>query len=112
MQEILQSEDNPEDVLFDGLQKVIYADNHLGEPILGDKKSLEKITADDLRGFMRDYYSADNLILSVAGKFDEEAILGFAEQYFSHMPTQQSKGKAFYQSHSNQNGNQTHQAPD
>ena len=75
LQEILQAEDNPEDVLFDGLQKVLFADNHLSEPILGNKKSLEKITDDDLRLFMRDYYSADNLILSVAGKFDENAIL-------------------------------------
>ncbi|MCH9853223.1 MAG: insulinase family protein [Alphaproteobacteria bacterium] len=94
LQEILQAEDNPEDVLFDGLQKVVFADNHLGEPILGDKKSLQTITADDLRHFMRDYYSADNLILSVAGKFDEAAILEFATHYFSHVP-QKKQGQNF-----------------
>ncbi len=94
LQEILQAEDNPEDVLFDGLQKVIFADNHMGEPILGDKQSLQKITADNLRHFMRDYYSADNLILSVAGKFDEAEILAFAEQYFNQMP-QKKQGQDF-----------------
>ncbi len=103
LQEILQAEDNPEDVLFDGLQKVIFADNHLGEPILGDKKSLQKITDNDLRNFMRDYYSADNLILSVAGKFDENLILKFAEKYFSHIP-QKKQGQDFSKA-TNHHGN-------
>ncbi len=93
IQEILQSEDDPQDVLFDGLQKVFFPNNHLGEPILGYQDSLQQIHAPELHDFMQDYYSADNIILSVAGKFDSDKIITLIEKYFSELPSKKQGAK-------------------
>ncbi len=83
IQEILQSLDNPEDVLLDAVQKNIFPNNPLGEPILGTPETLADITANHLRKFIEDYYTTDNITLSIAGKIDPEYFIALAKKNFA-----------------------------
>ena len=91
IQEILQAEDTPEDVLFDNLQKNMFKDQSLGEPILGYQESLARIDAPNLRDFMQHHYNSHNIILSIAGHFDRNHIIELADKYFADLPQHNDK---------------------
>ena len=103
LQEILQSYDNPEDVLFDLAQKHLFPAHTLGQPILGTKETLNQITANDLRGFMQDYYAAPNMIISAVGNIDKDKIIDSIGARFAplhgqanHQPANHDFAKATY----------------
>lgn len=86
LQEIGQSLDTPDDVIFDWLQEVAYPDQALGRTILGPAERVEAFGRSDLQGFTAEYYGPENLVLSAAGAIDPEAILAEAERLFGDMP--------------------------
>ena len=88
LQEIGQVLDTPDDVVFDWLQEVAYPEQPLGRTILGPAERVSAFQRSDLRDFVAEHYRADNMILSVAGAFDHDAILAMAEQLFAHLPKQ------------------------
>jgi len=82
LQEIGQSHDTPDDVIFDWLQDVAYPDQPMGRPILGPAERVSAFTRDNLLGFVEEYYSPDRLILSAAGAVDHDQIVAAAEALF------------------------------
>ena len=83
LQEIGEARDTPDDLVFELVQSLTYRDQPLGRSILGSPESVRRQDADDLRGFRRRHYGADNLVISVAGAFDEEETIAFAEAAFA-----------------------------
>ncbi len=65
--------DDPEAVGSQVLNHWIYQGSPLREPVLGDRKSLDKLTVEDLIQFHRHKYGPQNTILTVVGdvKFTE-----------------------------------------
>lgn len=85
LQEIGQSLDTPDDVIFDWLQETAYPDQPIGRPILGPAERVNAFGADDLRGFIGQNYTPDQMILSAAGGIEHDAVLEQAEQMFGHL---------------------------
>lgn len=83
VQEIRRSEDNPSSVMFDLLQKISYPDQQLGRPILGSLDFVTSATAADFRSFMAQHYTADNIIVVVAGGVDHDQIVQRVERAFN-----------------------------
>jgi len=54
----------------------------------GDLKDLEAATLDDAKAFAAKYYQPQNAVLVVAGDFDEKAVKGWVDKYFSKIPSQ------------------------
>src|SRR3546814_8076105 len=52
IQEIGQSEDTPDDIIFDHLQETAYPAQSLGRPILGSVERVTNMGRADLQGFM------------------------------------------------------------
>ena len=86
IQEVLESLDTPDDIVFDHFQTALYGTQPLGLPILGTLKTLETLTVDAVRDYMRASYGPHNMVLSVAGNVDPQAVLAQATQAFGHMP--------------------------
>ena len=82
LEEISMYEDSPEDVAQELLAKTVWGENPLGFGIAGTKESVCAISANDLRRFHEKYYTAGNIVLAVAGSFDEDRISALAEKYF------------------------------
>lgn len=85
LQEIGQSLDTPDDVIFDWLQETAYPNQPIGRPILGPAERVKAFGADDLRGFIDQNYTPDQMILSAAGGIEHEAVLAEAERMFGHL---------------------------
>ena len=85
LEEILMAEDAPEDVVFELLSRAAFGDAPMARPVLGSKQSVAAFTPDDLRQYMKQHYCAENLLLSVAGSFDEKELLDLATRYFGEV---------------------------
>jgi predicted Zn-dependent peptidase len=86
LQEIGQALDTPDDIVFDWLQEASYPDQPFGRTILGPEERVASFTADDFRGFVRERYGPDQMILAAAGGVDHEAIVAQAEAIFGALP--------------------------
>ncbi|SMC89025.1 M16 family metallopeptidase [Primorskyibacter flagellatus] len=85
LQEIGQSHDTPDDVIFDWLQERAYPDQPMGRTILGEVDRVSGFSRDDLAGFVNEHYGPDQMILSAAGAVDHDAIVAMAEDLFGDL---------------------------
>ena len=83
LQEISQTFDTPDDIIFDHVQNVAFANQSMGRPILGPVSVVSKISSDDLRNYRAKYYNADNVIFAAVGDVCHEEIIDSANKYFS-----------------------------
>ena len=80
LQEIGQSLDTPDDIIFDWLQETAYPDQPMGRTILGPAEKVRKFDKRDLSDFVSEKYSPDRLILAAAGGVNHEEIVSLAEE--------------------------------
>ena len=67
IQEIGQSQDTPDDIVFDMFARASYGDHTLGRPILGSVDSVSGFPRDNLRGFMSRHYGAGQMLVTASG---------------------------------------------
>ena len=84
IEEINMCEDTHEEVCFDLLAKSYYGDDGLGRTILGSAKNIKRFTKDDILKYMDKYYTADNVVVSIAGDVDISATEKLVEEYFAN----------------------------
>ncbi|CAM4352408.1 M16 family metallopeptidase [Palleronia rufa] len=85
LQEIGQTLDTPDDIVFDWLQEAAYPGQPIGRSILGPSERVEHFSRADLSGFVAERYGPGDLILAAAGAVDHDAIVRFAEAAFGAM---------------------------
>ncbi len=83
IEEINMSEDTPEDICLDLLSESYYGKQGLGRTILGPAKNIKRFTPKDVRDYMVKYYTADNVVISLAGDVDVDKSIKFVEEYFA-----------------------------
>lgn len=81
LEEIAMYEDSPEDVVYDLFDSVVWGDTPMGRPILGTPDTLNNITPDIMREYMRTHYTSKNIVIAVSGSFDD-SIFDLLERYF------------------------------
>lgn len=90
--EIDMYEDSAEDLVHELLQQKVYKDQPLGYIISGTKKNVKSLTRQQLMDFMKLHYTASNILISVAGNFDEESLLALLEDKFKDLPGGKNPG--------------------
>jgi predicted Zn-dependent peptidase len=90
LEEIKMYEDTPDDIVHDILSKACYENHPLGYPILGTETTLNTFNSDLLRQYMNEYYTPDNVVISVAGNIDETFIKD-VEQLFGSYTSEHTK---------------------
>ncbi len=85
LQEIGQSHDTPDDVIFDWLQEAAFPDQPMGRPILGPAERVRSFSRNDLAGFINGNYLPGRMILAAAGDIDHAEVLKLAEERFGDM---------------------------
>jgi predicted Zn-dependent peptidase len=74
LEEISMYEDTPDDLVHDLMAKAAYGNHALGQTILGLQENLHRFQSDDLRNYMKEYYGISNIVVSMAGNFDDSAM--------------------------------------
>ncbi|MEE1342872.1 MAG: pitrilysin family protein [Lachnospiraceae bacterium] len=86
LDEIDLYDDSPEDVVHEYLHKQVWNSHPLGYLISGEKSVVEGFSSEDVVAFMKQYYVAGNMVISVAGNFEEEGVFSKLEDIFSSIP--------------------------
>ncbi len=80
LEEIARYEDIPTSLLFDHLMEAYYAGHPLSHRTLGTTETISKMTAEQMKAYWARRYEANNILFSVAGNFDWEAVRAQIEQ--------------------------------
>ncbi len=81
--ELHDIEDNPEELIFDKFEELIFAGNTLSLPIIGTEKNIREFTQIDLFNFIKEKYGFNRLIIAASGAVDHNQVLKFADKYFT-----------------------------
>ncbi|BCJ86538.1 M16 family metallopeptidase [Effusibacillus dendaii] len=90
LEELRMTRDDPAAWGEDCLYHLVLGD--FGHPILGTEASLPKLDRSRLRKFADDFYTPDNLIVSIVGNIDQSAVLDSVERWFTDK--KQTEGRA------------------
>ncbi|MBD5559642.1 MAG: insulinase family protein [Clostridia bacterium] len=74
LEEIAMSNDQPDDVVMDLVAAHFFAGCSLERTILGPPDNIRRFTRSDLENYMDRRYTADNVVVAVAGNFDEHRL--------------------------------------
>ena len=94
--EIGQSNDMPDDKVFDKFYSLAYQNQSIGKPILGTKVSVGGFNKDDLKEFCNQNYNPSNLIIGISGKFDEIKIVNQIKKNFEFLKSGNKSTKPKY----------------
>ncbi len=86
VQEIGQSEDTPDDVVFDRFQEAAYPDQALGRSILGTVERVTSMSSEDLRGYMAAHYQAPAMVVAGAGRIEHDQLVDLVGQGLEGLP--------------------------
>lgn len=75
LEEIKMVEDTPDDLVHDLFSVDAWGEKGLGQPILGEKKTVNALTRQDLLGHIRRFYGTADTIVSCAGSFEFEKVI-------------------------------------
>jgi predicted Zn-dependent peptidase len=81
--ELHNVEDNPEELIFDKFEELLFAGNNLSLPIIGTEKNIRSFTQLDLFNFIKEKYGSNRMIIAASGAVDHNKILKFVDKYFT-----------------------------
>lgn len=85
LQEIAETLDTPDELVFDWLQEVAFPGQPMGRPVLGTPGTVRAIARADLARFIATHYRPERMILAAAGAVDHGALVRLAESLFGDM---------------------------
>lgn len=83
-EEIVMYQESPSEHITDLISKALWSPHPLGEPISGSIDSIKCIDRDALQSFTRRHHYREDVVISVAGPFEEAEVLQLFE---THLPS-------------------------
>jgi predicted Zn-dependent peptidase len=81
IQEINQSNDTPDSLVFDLFQSQCFEDEKLGMPILGTVNNINSFAPRSLHDYVLNNYSSSKMIMTASGNVDHERFVHLVQQY-------------------------------
>jgi predicted Zn-dependent peptidase len=85
LQEIGQSRDTPDDLIFDHLQEACYPGQSMGWPIFGAEKTVSAFSREDLKSYMAAYYRAGGMMMIASGALGHAQLVDAAGTLFQRL---------------------------
>ena len=86
LQEFSELDDDPETLAFQLFDSACWGQHPAGQPVIGRRATLERVTRDDLLAYVSRRYTASNVVVAAAGPIDAPTLLRHVEQAFGGMP--------------------------
>ncbi|MCG5240382.1 M16 family metallopeptidase [Azospirillum doebereinerae] len=87
LQEIGQSADTPDDIIFDHFQATAYPGQALGRPVLGSSEIVGSLPREALVDYIGGHYGAPGMVLSAAGRIEHDRMVDMAFKAFGDLPS-------------------------
>jgi len=87
LEEIAMVNDQPDELAHEQVSVDFFQGSEYSKPIIGPAENVRRFKRADLTAYMEKHYYPKNMVISVAGKMDEDAILADFEKYFGDVNT-------------------------
>jgi zinc protease len=105
--EFERGENNPQNVLSERIAAAAYEWHNYGKSTIGNRSDIERVPIENLQAFYKKFYQPDNVVLIVAGKFEEARALALVEKYLGTLPRPARKLDDTYTEEPAQDGERT-----
>src|SRR2546423_10627065 len=102
--EFERSENSPTAVLSRRIASAAFDWHNSGKATIGNRSDIERVPIENLHAFYKKYYQPDNIVLIVAGKFEEAKTLELISKYFGSLPRPTRKLEQTYTEEPAQDG--------
>lgn len=85
IQEIGQSQDAPDELVFEHFQETCFPDQAIGRPILGTAEIIQSLTPGQVKSFMDRHYGAKQMIFSATGNLNHEKVVDLVQTQFNKL---------------------------
>ncbi len=82
LQELAMTEDTPDEIIYDYYKQTAFSNQPYGRSILGPAENIKNFKKQDFLDYIDENYTADNIVLSVAGNITLDKVIDFANRYF------------------------------
>lgn len=82
IEEISMYEDSPDDVVHELLSTHFFNSHPLGRSVLGTRDHVTHFNREGLLDYFNHLYTPENLVISIAGNYDEEELNSVLDKYF------------------------------
>jgi predicted Zn-dependent peptidase len=79
LEEIAMYEDDPQDRVFDALGEAVFGEHPLGRAVIGRAEVVRGVELDDLRGFHRERYRPEHIVVAAAGSVEHEQLVAMVD---------------------------------
>jgi len=79
-------ENSPQGVLMQRIHAAAYEWHNYGKSTIGNRSDIERVPITNLQAFYRKFYQPDNVVMIVAGKFEEPKALALVQKYLGSIP--------------------------
>ncbi len=87
--------DNPMVVLFEEVMKASYKEYPYRRPIIGYENTVRSFKREDLLNFVKEFYTPENMILTIVGNVSEDYLFSLVNKYFTNLPERKLKKVSF-----------------
>ena len=93
IEELRNAEDDPDDIIHDYVEREVFGEHPLGQPVIGTEKNLRAFTRDDLMAFRREHYTSGKIVVAAAGRIRHEDVVALAEKHLSKVRAEAIVGR-------------------
>lgn len=89
LQEIAQTNDTPDDIIFDNFQEVAYPEQSFGRSILGPIANIKRFSQSDILNYVKNNHFNENIIFTASGRIEHAEFSALVNEFyteFSHKP--------------------------
>src|ERR1700684_146975 len=86
-----RGENNRQGVPTARVHSAAYLWHNYGKSTIGNRSDIERVPIENLQAFYKKFYQPDNVVLIVAGKFQEAKALQLVEKYLGAIPRPKRK---------------------
>jgi zinc protease len=105
--EFERGENSPMGVLSKRIAAAAYDWHNYGKSTIGNRSDIERVPIENLQAFYKKFYQPDNVVLIVAGKFEEPKTLDLVQKHFGVIPRPTRKLDRTYTEEPPQDGERT-----
>jgi predicted Zn-dependent peptidase len=91
--ELKDLDDNPEELLYDKFEEIIFNGNKLSYPVIGRENNILNFKSDDLFKFHSTNYNTDGLLVVASGNVKHDELIKLTEKYITERESKSRRSR-------------------
>jgi predicted Zn-dependent peptidase len=91
--ELKDLDDNPEELLYDKFEEIIFSGNRLSYPVIGKEQNILKFNSSELFNYHSSNYNTNSLLIVASGNLKYDELIKLTEKYISHRKTRYRRNR-------------------